>query len=207
MYDNQYEGKIKGNRERRIKKRKRRKINLVIFSVLFLIILIFILRYFSIFPFSSNLLSFKRINILFIGCDEIENHGRADTIAFLSISPKTKDALILSIPPEERASYNVSSIKKLLCSSAPARVEHKKGIMEYFQGVELYEGYGSTEAGIVTTLLPRQQLAKPASIEALAIGWQTAMTRHMAGIAPSSLLATHMCETTLPSSSAKLYGR
>ena len=55
MYDNQYEGKIKGNRERRIKKRKRRKINLVVFSVLFLIILIFILRYFSIFPFSSNL--------------------------------------------------------------------------------------------------------------------------------------------------------
>jgi len=37
-----------------------------------------------------------------VGCDEIENHGRADTIVFLSISPKTKDVLILSIPRDTR---------------------------------------------------------------------------------------------------------
>ncbi|MEA1940550.1 MAG: LCP family protein [Candidatus Caldatribacteriota bacterium] len=80
----------------------KRKKKLIIFSVLFLILLIFTLKYFSIFPFSSNLLSFKRINILIVGCDEIENHGRADTIAFLSVSPKTKDALILSVPRDLR---------------------------------------------------------------------------------------------------------
>lgn len=90
MYKNKHEGKMK------------RKKKLIIFSVLFLILLIFTLKYFSIFPFSSNLLSFKRINILIVGCDEIENHGRADTIAFLSVSPKTKDALILSVPRDLR---------------------------------------------------------------------------------------------------------
>jgi LCP family protein required for cell wall assembly len=47
-------------------------------------------------------MSYNRVNILIIGCDEIENHGRADTIVFLSISPKTKDVLILSIPRDTR---------------------------------------------------------------------------------------------------------
>ena len=82
--------------------RKKWKTGIIIFVSLFLILLIFTLKYFSIFPFSSNLLSYKRINILIVGCDEIKNHGRADTIAFLSVSPKTKDALILSIPRDLR---------------------------------------------------------------------------------------------------------
>ncbi len=37
-----------------------------------------------------------------MGCDEIENHGRADTIVLLSISPKNKDVLLLSIPRDTR---------------------------------------------------------------------------------------------------------
>jgi acyl-CoA synthetase (AMP-forming)/AMP-acid ligase II len=82
---------------------------------------------------------------------------------FISLIP-THYSLILAIPKETRAKYNVSSIKKLLCSSAPARLEHKKGILEYFEGVELYEGYGSTEAGIVTTLMPEDQMTHPGSI-------------------------------------------
>jgi acyl-CoA synthetase (AMP-forming)/AMP-acid ligase II len=90
-------------------------------------------------------------------------------INFISLIP-THYALILAVPPEERAKYDVSSIKKLLCSSAPARIEHKKGIMEYFRGVQLYEGYGSTEAGIVTTLMPHEQLTKPGSIGKESIG-------------------------------------
>ncbi|MBW1806604.1 MAG: AMP-binding protein [Deltaproteobacteria bacterium] len=84
-------------------------------------------------------------------------------INFISLIP-THYALILAVDPAERAKFDVSSIEKLLCSSAPARIEHKKGIMEYFKGVQLYEGYGSTEAGIVTTLMPDEQLTKPGSI-------------------------------------------
>jgi acyl-CoA synthetase (AMP-forming)/AMP-acid ligase II len=90
-------------------------------------------------------------------------------INFISLIP-THYALILAVPEEARAKYDVSSVKKLLCSSAPARVEQKKAIMEYFKGVELYEGYGSTEAGIVTTLFPEEQLTKPGSIGKESLG-------------------------------------
>lgn len=84
-------------------------------------------------------------------------------ITFISLIP-THYNLILAIPKEEREKIDVSSIEKLLCSSAPARIEQKEGILDYFEGVDLYEGYGSTEAGIVTTLMPEDQLTHPGSI-------------------------------------------
>ncbi len=58
-------------------------------------------------------MSYKRVNILIVGCDEIENHGRADTIVFLSISPKTKDVLILSIPRDTRVEIPGRGVDKI----------------------------------------------------------------------------------------------
>jgi acyl-CoA synthetase (AMP-forming)/AMP-acid ligase II len=46
----------------------------------------------------------------------------------------------------------------------------KLAIMEFFPGVELYEGYGSTEAGIVTVLKPEEQLRKLGSIGQESLG-------------------------------------
>ena len=40
----------------------------------------------------------------------------------------------------------------------------KLAIMDFFSGVELYEGYGSTEAGIVTVFKPEDQMKKLGSI-------------------------------------------
>ena len=40
----------------------------------------------------------------------------------------------------------------------------KLAIMDFFPGVALYEGYGSTEAGIVTVLKPDDQMNKLGSI-------------------------------------------
>lgn len=88
---------------------------------------------------------------------------------FMSLIP-THYALLLAIDEQERAKHDVSSMNKLLCSSAPARMEHKKAIMEWFEGVELYEGYGSTEAGIVSTLMPDEQLTKVCSIGRESLG-------------------------------------
>jgi len=102
MYENSLGNRIRRNKERGMKKKKEKKVILIIFSVLLLVALIFLLKYFGIFPFSSDIMSYNRVNILIVGCDEIENHGRADTIVFLSISPKTKDVLILSIPRDSR---------------------------------------------------------------------------------------------------------
>lgn len=86
-----------------------------------------------------------------------------EKITFISLIP-THYNLILNVPEEKRREYDVSSIKKLLCSSAPARKEMKKAVMKMFEGVELYEGYGSTEAGIVTVLKPYEQMTKLGSI-------------------------------------------
>ncbi|RME23506.1 MAG: long-chain fatty acid--CoA ligase [Deltaproteobacteria bacterium] len=90
-------------------------------------------------------------------------------INFISLIP-THYALILAIPEEKRRSFDLSSLRKLLCSSAPARVEHKKALMQWLPQVELYEGYGSTEAGIVTVLYPQEQLSKPGSIGRESLG-------------------------------------
>ncbi|MEK7448490.1 MAG: AMP-binding protein, partial [Planctomycetota bacterium] len=86
-----------------------------------------------------------------------------EKITFISLIP-THYSLMLGVPPAQSKKYDISSLKKLLCSSAPARGEIKKRIMEFFRGVQLYEGYGSTEAGIVTVLKPPEQLTKLGSI-------------------------------------------
>jgi LCP family protein required for cell wall assembly len=115
MYENNLEGKIRKSKKRRLKgKKNRRRLSLMIYFTLLLIILIVFLNYFGIFPFSSNiLLSYNRINILIVGCDEIENQGRADTIVLLSISPKTKNVLILSIPRDTRVEIPGRGMNKI----------------------------------------------------------------------------------------------
>jgi acyl-CoA synthetase (AMP-forming)/AMP-acid ligase II len=86
-----------------------------------------------------------------------------EKITFISLIP-THYNIILSAPEEKRNQHDVSSIKKLLCSSAPARKEMKKAVMLMFKSADLYEGYGSTEAGIVTVLKPFEQMTKLGSI-------------------------------------------
>ncbi len=85
-----------------------------------------------------------------------------EKITFISLIP-THYNLILNASREAKK-HDVSSIRKLICSSAPVRKSMKLAIMDFFPGVELYEGYGSTEAGIVTVLKPEHQLRKLGSI-------------------------------------------
>ena len=51
-----------------------------------------------------------------------------------------------------------SRMRKLMISSAPARKDTKLAIMEHFRNSQLYELYGSTEAGWVTLLRPDEQI-------------------------------------------------
>ena len=87
---------------------------------------------------------------------------KREKITFISLIP-THYNLILNVPEKDRQ-FDVSSIRKLLCSSAPVRKSMKLAIIEFFPGVELYEAYGSTEAGIVTVLKPEDQMHKLGSI-------------------------------------------
>jgi LCP family protein required for cell wall assembly len=113
MDENNLGQSIRRNKKRGLKKKKEKKVILIMFSVLLLTALFFLLEYFGIFPFSSDIMSYNRVNILIIGCDEIENQGRADTIVFLSISPKTKDVLILSIPRDTRVEIPERGMDKI----------------------------------------------------------------------------------------------
>ncbi|MBW1954239.1 MAG: AMP-binding protein [Deltaproteobacteria bacterium] len=94
--------------------------------------------------------------------EEILEIIEREKITFISLIP-THYNLILNVS-EEAKKRDVTSIRKLLCSSAPVRKSMKLAIMDFFPGVELYEGYGSTEAGIVTVLKPEDQMRKLGSI-------------------------------------------
>jgi len=100
--------------------------------------------------------------------EEILEIIEREKITFISLIP-THYNLILNVS-EEAKKRDVSSIKKLLCSSAPVRKSMKKAIMKFFSGVELYEAYGSTEAGLVTILKPEDQMRKLGSIGYEAVG-------------------------------------
>jgi acyl-CoA synthetase (AMP-forming)/AMP-acid ligase II len=119
--------------------------------------------------------TFFTLNVLYLGGKVYVHPARSfrplevfeiiekERVTFISLVP-THYQVMLSVPEQERARFDLSSIDKLLCSSAPVRREVKLGIYEMFPGVKLYEGYGSTEAGIVTTLMPEEQLDHLGSI-------------------------------------------
>ncbi len=94
--------------------------------------------------------------------EEILEIIEREKITFISLIP-THYSIILNVS-EEAKGRDVSSITKLLCSSAPARKDMKLAVVDFFPGVELYEAYGSTEAGIVTVLKPYDQMRKLGSI-------------------------------------------
>ena len=85
-----------------------------------------------------------------------------ENITFISLIPTHYNIMLNA--SEEAKKHDVSSVRKLLCSSAPVSKDMKMAIMRFFPDVELYEGYGSTEAGIVTVLKPEDQMRKLGSI-------------------------------------------
>jgi fatty-acyl-CoA synthase len=86
-----------------------------------------------------------------------------EKITFTSLVP-THYIMLLDVPYTTRTKYNVSKIRKILCSSAPIHKDIKQQIMEYWKEAGLYEQYGCTEAGGITLLRPHEQLKKLGSI-------------------------------------------
>jgi fatty-acyl-CoA synthase len=84
-------------------------------------------------------------------------------ITFVSLVP-THYIMILSVPDSIKKKYDVSSMRQLLISSAPARRDTKVAILDFFKNAKLWEAYGSTEAGLVTLCRPEDQLRKMGTI-------------------------------------------
>ncbi|MBU6437438.1 MAG: AMP-binding protein [Betaproteobacteria bacterium] len=84
-------------------------------------------------------------------------------ISFTSLVP-THYIMMIDLPAQTRAAYDLSGVGKLLISSAPARRDTKLAILELFPNGRLFELYGSTEAGWVTILRPDEQLTHLGSV-------------------------------------------
>jgi acyl-CoA synthetase (AMP-forming)/AMP-acid ligase II len=88
---------------------------------------------------------------------------------FTSLVP-THYAMMLALPQATRARLNLDRVAKLMVSSAPARPDAKRAIMEMFPNAGLFELYGSTETGWVTMLHPHEQFEKLGSVGRECIG-------------------------------------
>jgi len=69
---------------------------------------------------------------------------------------------IAGLPPETVARYDLSSIRSLGVGAAPVPYSLKEWIIAHF-GPVLSEGYGTTEAGMITALTAEMQTKKPGS--------------------------------------------
>lgn len=88
---------------------------------------------------------------------------------FTSLVP-THYIMMLGLSAEARARYNVDRVTKLMISSAPARQETKRAVMEMFKNSGLFELYGATETGWVTMLHPQEQFTKLGSVGRECVG-------------------------------------
>lgn len=70
---------------------------------------------------------------------------------------------IAQLPEDVLSKYNVSSLVTLSVGAAPVPYSLKEWAMSYFGEHCVYEGYGSSEAGLITILRPELQRKKPGS--------------------------------------------
>ena len=68
-----------------------------------------------------------------------------ERVSFASLVP-THYIMTLGLPAATLARYDVSGVRRLLISSAPARLDIKQAILDHFRNTGLFEAYGSTEA-------------------------------------------------------------
>jgi acyl-CoA synthetase (AMP-forming)/AMP-acid ligase II len=88
---------------------------------------------------------------------------------FTSLVP-THYVTMLGLPAAVRAQQDLGKVTKLLISSAPARPDTKRAVMEMFPRSGLHEFYGATETGWVTMLHPYEQFANLGSVGRECVG-------------------------------------
>jgi long-chain acyl-CoA synthetase len=130
--------------------------------------------------FHSNSTWFSQILVLMGGSMVVYRSGGFDPeevlslisrerITLISVVP-TMLTMILNLPDSVKARYDVSSMKAVLAGSAPLMTRTKEQTIEFFKNALLFEGYGSTETGMVTVLRPEDQLRKVRSVGIAAAG-------------------------------------
>lgn len=88
---------------------------------------------------------------------------------FTSLVP-THYIMMLGLAAGVREKYDLDRVTKLMISSAPARPETKRAVMDLFPNSGLFELYGATETGWVTMLHPEEQFTKLGSVGRECVG-------------------------------------
>ncbi|MBI5584724.1 MAG: AMP-binding protein [Deltaproteobacteria bacterium] len=118
--------------------------------------------------FHSNSIWFGLIGVLFGATTYIYPSGGFNSREILEIIQREKVTFCSMVPTmyslmlmvEDKDRFDTSSLETLLCSSAPLMTQTKEAILSYFKTAKLFEGYGATEIGGVTSLRPKDQWRK-----------------------------------------------
>jgi acyl-CoA synthetase (AMP-forming)/AMP-acid ligase II len=87
-----------------------------------------------------------------------------------TFSAPTPIRMVCSLPPEVKARYDRSSMKRMIANAAPWSYALKQMYLADFPADSLWEVYGSTELGVNCILEPQDQLRKPGSCGTAAPG-------------------------------------
>jgi acyl-CoA synthetase (AMP-forming)/AMP-acid ligase II len=104
---------------------------------------------------------------------------------------------IVSLPPEELAQADMSTMITLIANAAPVPYALKEEVFEKLGTTFLYEVYGSTELGVDTVLKPADQLRKPGSCGKPYGGIQLRVVREDGTDAPTGEPGELFVSTTL----------
>ena len=80
-----------------------------------------------------------------------------------SFAAPTPIRMVCNLPDDVKERYDRSSMRMLCANAAPWPYALKLAYLRDFPPSSLYEIYGATELGIITVLLPEDQLRKPGS--------------------------------------------
>jgi len=80
-----------------------------------------------------------------------------------TFSAPTQIRRVCNLPEPGTATFEVSSMKRMVANAAPWSLNLKRQYLARFPPDSLFEVYGSTELGINCTLRPEDQLRKPGS--------------------------------------------
>ncbi len=71
---------------------------------------------------------------------------------------------ILNLAEDVKRKYDIRSMKKFICSSSPLFPQIRLSILDWVHEANLYEFYGSAEAGLVSVMRPEDHRKKPNSV-------------------------------------------
>jgi fatty-acyl-CoA synthase/long-chain acyl-CoA synthetase len=80
-----------------------------------------------------------------------------------TFSAPTPIRMVTNLPADVKASYDRSSMKRMVANAAPWSLALKQAYLADFPHDSLFEVYGSTELGVNCVLEPADQLRKPGS--------------------------------------------